>query len=89
MTVGVRLSVWSRARIEISEAGLLAEFEHLQQQLDDVSRTTELVQGNLDSLHIRQTAGEQQFLEMARVLRDRRLITGGDLEQLTTPGGAP
>jgi len=26
---------------------------------------------------------------MARVLRDRRLITGGDLEQLTTPGGAP
>ncbi len=83
------LSVWSRARIEISEAGLLAEFERLQQQLDDVSRTTELVQGNLDSIHIRLTAGEQQFLEMARVLRDKRLITGGDLERLTALGGAP
>ena len=83
------LSVWSRARIEISEDGLLAEFERLQEQLEEVSRTTELVQRNLDSLHVRLTTGEQQFLEMTQVLRDRRLISGGDLEQLTTPGRAP
>jgi hypothetical protein len=83
------LSVWSRAQIEISEDGLRAEFERLQEQLEEVSRTTEVVQHNLDSLHIRLTTGEQRFLEMARVLRDRRLITGGDLEQLTAPGTSP
>ena len=82
---GLQLNRFAGLFLEVGEAGSL----FVQQQLDDVSRTTELVQGNLDSLHIRLTAGEQQFLEMARVLRDRRLITGGDLEQLTTSGGAP
>ena len=85
----VGLSVWSRARIEISEGGLLAEFERLQQQLEEVTRTSDRVQRNLDSLHIRLTAGEQQFLAMTRVLKDRRLITGSDLERVTAPGGAP
>ena len=83
------LSVWSRARVEISEEGLLAEFERLQQRLEEVTRTNERVQQNLDSFQIRLTAGERQFLAMARVLRDKRLITGGDLEQISTIGSVP
>jgi hypothetical protein len=85
----VGLSVWSRARVEISEGGLLAEFERLQQQLEEVTRTNDRVQRNLDSLQIRLAANERQFLAMARVLRDKSLITGGDLERVTAPGGAP
>jgi hypothetical protein len=85
----VGLSVWSRARVEISEGGLLAEFERLQQQLEEVTRTNDRVQRNLDSLQIRLAANERQFLAMTRVLRDKSLITGGDLERVTAPGGAP
>ncbi len=83
------LSVWSRARVEISEGGLLAEFERLQQRLEEVTRTNERVQQNLDSFQIRLTADERQFLEMARVLRDKRLITGGDLERVSTIDSVP
>ncbi len=83
------LSVWSRARVEISEDGVLAEFERIQQRLEDVTRTNDRVQRDLDSLQIRLTASEQQFLAMARVLRDKSLITGVDLKRITAPGGAP
>lgn len=83
------LSVWSRARVEISEDGVLAEFERIQQRLEDVTRTNDRVQRDLDSLQIRLTASEQQFLAMARVLRDKSLITGVDLKRVTAPGGAP
>jgi hypothetical protein len=83
------LSVWSRARVEISEDGVLAEFERLQQRLEAVTRINDRVQLDLDSLQIRLTAGEQQFLAMARVLRDKSLITGVDLKRVTAPGGAP
>ena len=85
----VGLSVWSRARVEISESGLLAEFERLQQRLEEVTRTNDRVQHNLDSLQIRLAANERQFLAMARVLRDKSLITGGDLERVTAPGSVP
>ena len=85
----VGLSVWSRARVEISEGGLLAEFERMQQQLEEVTRTNDRVERNLDSLQIRLAASERQFLAMARVLRDKSLITGGDLERVTAPGSAP
>jgi hypothetical protein len=47
------------------------------------------LQRNLDSLQIRLAANERQFLAMARVLRDKSLITGGDLERVTAPGAAP
>ena len=83
------LSVWSRARVEISEDGVLAEFERIQQRLEAVTRTNDRVQRDLDSLQIRLTASEQQFLAMARVLRDKSLITGVDLKRVTAPGGAP
>ena len=83
------LSVWSRARVEISEDGVLAEFERIQQRLEDVTRTNDRVQRDLDSLQIRLTASEQQFLAMARVLRDKSLITGVELKRVTAPGGAP
>ena len=83
------LSVWGRARVEISEDGVLAEFERIQQRLEDVTRTNDRVQRDLDSLQIRLTAGEQQFLAMARVLRDKSLITGVELKRVTAPGGAP
>jgi len=83
------LSVWSRARVEISEDGVLAEFERIQQRLEDVTRTNDRVQRDLDSLQSRLTASEQQFLAMARVLRDKSLITGVDLKRVTAPGGAP
>jgi cell division FtsZ-interacting protein ZapD len=83
------LSVWSRARVEISEDGVLAEFERIQQRLEDVTRTNDRVQRDLDSLQIRLTASEQQFLAMARVLRDKSLITGVDLKRVTAPGGVP
>ncbi len=83
------LSVWSRARVEISEDGVLAEFERLQQRLEAVTRINDRVQLDLDSLQIRLTAGEQQFLAMARVLRDKSLITGVELKRVTATGGAP
>ena len=83
------LSVWSRARVEISEDGVLAEFERIQQRLEAVTRTNDRVQRDLDSLQIRLTASEQQFLAMARVLRDKSLITGVDLKRVTAPGGSP
>lgn len=67
----------------------MAEFERLQQRLDSVARSHERLQGNLDSLQIRLMDGERQFPAMTRVLRDRRLKTGGDLELIGDPSGGP
>ena len=83
------LSVWSRARIEISEDGVLAEFERLERQVEEVARTNIRVQGKLDSLQVRLTTGERQFMAMARILRDKSLITGGDFQHVTVPDSSP
>ena len=87
----VGLSVWSSARIEVSDGSLRAEFERLQQQVDEVAATNRVVERSLDSVAVELGAGRASYLALARTLRHRNLITATDLARLETlaPAAVP
>lgn len=87
----VGLSVWSRARLEVSDEGMVAEFEKLQQEVAELSTANARLSSSMDSLQGRIVAGERQFESLARKLTEQRVLSEADLGLLleTTRTGDP
>jgi hypothetical protein len=76
------LSIWSGIRIEISQAGLQADFQRLAQQVDTVVEANQVVTQEVKKVADIAQTGRQQFVELTKTLEAERAITPSKLEEI-------
>ena len=95
----VGLSLWSRASVELTPEGFRAEFERLQEEINQVVKKSERISEEVNAVaeanHVitrevqvvaeNLAVNKTQFLELARVLNQREVLHQDQIDRLSAP----
>jgi hypothetical protein len=81
----VGLSIWSSVRIKVNESGLEADFNRLQSQVSEVTKTSLAVTDEVRKIAESTQANKDQFLKLTSALETRQVVRPEVLAAIEKP----